>query len=223
MGDVRQELQASCELILEYAREKCPESLKPDVADGATLVLAATDLLDACHAAEEYLKIVATWFHDKLLPMEPQQLEEYGEALAVAGSKCSGAISKADPDGMWKRYPPAPRGATENKTMTTPISEREREEWPADRGTGGFSKPASKVKPTIDEAIAACNCPTYSGDFIVIPITRLSGYQVWMRRANARGALHPFDYVIEATGRRAKKHTAGSGRLFILESLAPSQ
>ena len=101
-----------------------------------------------------------------------------------------------------------------------PIADRPREQWPADKGTGGFSKPASPVCVTIDEAIARCSCPTYGGDFLVrsAPAGPRCGWQVWMRRANARGVSYPGDYEFLPTGRRAKKRKAGAGRLFICEA-----
>ena len=99
----------------------------------------------------------------------------------------------------------------------TPISERTREPWPADKGMGAFSKPASQVCESADDAIQACNCPTYRGDFLVkrVQTENRDGWQVWMRRANARGAAFPGDYEFTLDGRRAKKRQAGEGQLFI--------
>lgn len=99
-----------------------------------------------------------------------------------------------------------------------PIGKRDREVWPPGDRDGGFSKPASPVCDSVDAAITLCNCPSYAGDFLVKRVREPDGWQVWMRRATARGARHPGDYEFLPDGdRRAKRRAAGSGRLFITE------
>ena len=104
--------------------------------------------------------------------------------------------------------------------QSVPIGDRMRESCPPEMRLGSFTKPASPVCESIDAAIAACNCPTYKGDFLVKPAsskTIVDGWQVWMRRANARGGNYPGDYERTFSGRRAKRICAGEGKLFILQ------
>jgi hypothetical protein len=87
------------------------------------------------------------------------------------------------------------------------------ETLPENIGQGSFTKPVGKVRPTIELAIESAGERCCKSDRLVRRIG--GGYQVWARRANARGVGFPGDYEFLPTGRRAKKRAAGTGRLYI--------
>lgn len=79
--------------------------------------------------------------------------------------------------------------------------------------TGAYSKPISRVCETPDGAITQAGDTCSRHDRLIRRMDK--GWQVWAKRANARGANHPCDYEFIGDDRRAKKRRAGTGRIFI--------
>lgn len=78
---------------------------------------------------------------------------------------------------------------------------------------GGFSKPISKVMQSVAAAVADAGDRCSRSDRLVKETA--GGWQVWAKRASARGVHFPSDYAFTNEGRRAKMRRTGIGQWFM--------
>jgi len=83
-----------------------------------------------------------------------------------------------------------------------------------DRVSMAFSKPVSRVCAHVADAIRQAAEKCSRSDRVLQWVGH--GWQVWAKRANARGVRFPGDYELLVNGRRARKHRTGSGRCLIV-------
>lgn len=86
MGDRQEELQASVELIWEYADEACKpgSDLRPDIENGKELLLAAPDLLKL---VEDWVaEVDDTMDYDEMTPEYQQLYDRATELIGRVGS-----------------------------------------------------------------------------------------------------------------------------------------